>query len=160
MNGGNRLASYKMNRSSLRNNWLEFKSSWNLPIILEVSIEYASIFIYYIYTWLFNSFINFELPLFRGQILQHLLQCNARVGGWTFPQDSFYFLCIFLLGNITIYCMIELLVIMPIYVFYNLDNLCTILFCFVRVCALLRVSAIKWYSTTNFWFWLLHTFEV
>ena len=65
------------------------------------------------------------------------------VGGREFPQDSFYFLCIFLLGNITIYCMIELLVIMPIYVFYNLDNLCTILFCFVRVCALLRVSAIK-----------------
>jgi hypothetical protein len=90
----------------------------------------------YIYSWLFKTFTKLELPLFRGQILQHLLHCNARVGGWEFSQDSFYFLCIFLLGTITVFCMIDCLAIILIYVFYNLDSLYTILFCFARVCAL------------------------
>jgi hypothetical protein len=92
---------------------------------------------YYIYIELFKTFTKFGFPLFRGQNLQHLLHCNARVGGWEFPQDSFYFLCIFLLDNITIFCMIELLVIMLIYVLYNLDSLFTILLC--KIMRLLRV---------------------
>ena len=84
------------------------------------------------------------------------LQCK---GGWKFPQHS-YFLCIFLLANITVFCMIELLATMLIYVLYNLNILCTILFHFVIICTLLRIFAIKWHPTTNDWFWLLHTFEV
>ena len=33
---------------------------------------------------------TFELPLFRGQILQPFPHCNTRVGGWECPQDSCY----------------------------------------------------------------------
>jgi hypothetical protein len=82
--------------------------------------------------------LNF-LFIYRGQILQHLLHCNAKVGGWESPQYSFYFLCIFLLGNRTIFCKIELFAIKLICVLYNLDILCTILLRFVRICTLLRI---------------------
>ena len=36
-------------------------------------------------------FSKLEFQLFRGQILQTLLRCNARVGGWEFSLDSFDF---------------------------------------------------------------------
>ena len=80
------------------------------------------------------------------------------VGG-NFHKTFFYFLCIFLHDNTLAFCLIELLAIMHIYVLYNLDILCTIIFCFARLCTLLRVSSIKWYPTTNVWVWLLHIFE-
>ena len=98
---------------------------------------------------LFKTFTKFELPLFMGQILQLLLHCNTRVGGWEFPQDSFYLFCIFLFGNTITFCIIELFAIMPSYVLYNMDILCYNLLCFARICTLLRVYAIKWYPTTN-----------
>ena len=104
------------------------------------------------YSWLFTTFTKLELPLSRGQILQHILHCNAKVGGWEFPQGSFYSLWIFLLGTITIFCMIDCLAIILIYVLCNLDSLCTMLFCFARVCALFRVSAMKWQSIKKNYF--------
>ena len=58
------------------------------------------------------NFSKFELPLFKGQILQCLPHCNIGVGGWEFPQDSFYLLCIFLFVDIIAVCIIELFAIM------------------------------------------------
>ena len=44
VNDRGRTGNYlQMNRFSLRNNRLKFKTAWNLPIILEESIEYTSI---------------------------------------------------------------------------------------------------------------------
>ena len=59
-------------------------------------------------SWLFKTFTKFELPPFKGQILQLLLHCNTRMGGWEFPQDSFNFFCIFLFDNTITFCIIEL----------------------------------------------------
>ena len=55
--------------------------------------------------WLFKQ--SFELPLFRGQILQPLPHCNIRVGGWKCPQDSCYVFHLYKFNYTSILCIRE-----------------------------------------------------
>jgi hypothetical protein len=50
---------------------------------------------------------SFELPLFRGQILQTLPYCIARLGGWDCPQDSCYVFRLYPFSGGALYIMFE-----------------------------------------------------
>ena len=47
---------------------------------------------------------SFELPLFRGQILQTLPHCNRRVGRWDCSQDSCYVYRFYPFNSISLLC--------------------------------------------------------
>ena len=51
----------------------------------------------------FQNFCKSLNFLFSEAKSFNIFHCNAKVGGWEFPHDSFYFLCIFLLDNITVF---------------------------------------------------------
>ena len=116
----------------------KFKNKW---------VTIAKIIINNKESWLFKTFTKFELPLFRGQILQFLLHCNARVGGWVGMFTRLFLShspCPISLHNTTLHKLIFCNLVL-MYALYHIIIPCHVLTCLPIMNASFECFVNKWH---------------